>query len=118
MAILNPNEKYYVIAGNMQEAVFFANLKLTEYWDGPGPTTTGVIPGLSLSNFVYVRDESVFRGIKNPKGFFYGSWMDRKDLMKIFQALVVTFVGYSMPDSLNEAYKLAMVQPASKYYGN
>ena len=116
MAILNPNEKYYVIAGNYDEAMFFAKKKLNEYWDGP--TITGIIPGLSMSNFVYVRDENTLTGVRNPKGFFYGSWMDRKDLMKIFQALVVTFVGYSMPDSLNEAYKLAMVQPASKYYGN
>lgn len=68
--------KIYVIAGNMFEAERWIKDHL-EKRSLNGETT------LSRSEYVYVRDPSILRGIKNPSGYFVGSWRKRSDIYEV-----------------------------------
>jgi hypothetical protein len=75
-------EKYYVIAGNAQQATDFIKRKATEMWhDG--------YTSIALSNFVYVSSVLTLRGIRNPHGFFIGTWRDRRDIHEILYQLLI-----------------------------
>lgn len=71
------SDKYFVIAGNYEQYRHFIKRKAQQMWDA-GQTS------VSLSNFVFVSGPEMFKGYSNPKGFFVGSWRQRKDLKEIF----------------------------------
>lgn len=75
-------EKYYVIAGNAHQATDFIKRKAHELW-------TAGDSFISLSHFVYVSDVLTLRGVRNPHGFFIGTWRDRRDIHEILYQLMV-----------------------------
>ena len=76
-------KKYFVIAGNHHQYLEFAKEKVTKGW--PGDTS------MYLSDFVYVDHPQTLRGYINPRGFFIGSWRDRKDIRDILITLSVAY---------------------------
>lgn len=76
------NDLYFVVCYNKEEFNFFVKRKIEECWKS-GQTS------VSMSNFVYVDDVSKIRGHRNPKGWFYGRWMDRSDIEHIIMTLMV-----------------------------
>jgi hypothetical protein len=73
--------KYYVIAGDYNQFQTFIRRKATEM----------AIAGhtfITLSHFVYVSGPESLRGVKNPRGFFFGTWRDRPDMREIFPVLL------------------------------
>lgn len=70
------NSNYYVIAGNRAQFDNFIRRKADELWRAGNKS-------ISLSDFVYVSDESKVRGLSNPKGFFIGTWKLRPDIKEI-----------------------------------
>lgn len=74
--------KYYVIAGNAIQGRDFTRRKALEMWNSG-------LTSISLSNFVYVFDVTVLRGVSDPHGFFIGTWRERKDIKEILYLLKV-----------------------------
>lgn len=74
--------KIYVIAGNMFEAEHWIKDHL-EKRSLNGETT------LSRSEYVYVSDPNTLQGIKNPSGYFVGSWIKRSDIYEIVTVLML-----------------------------
>lgn len=73
--------KIYVIAGNEYEAKKWIGKDMKER-ASKGETT------LSLSEYVFIYRAEQLRGIRNPRGVFYGTWRDRPDVKEIFEALM------------------------------
>lgn len=102
---MSPSEKYYVIAGNNNQFLTFAKEKIETAW------YNGNIL-LSLSNFVYVYDPNVLRGLHNPNGFFVGTWIDHDFIREILNNLMISMtddrklkVIIELWDQLNEYEK-------------
>jgi hypothetical protein len=75
------NDKYYVIAGDYNQFRTFILRKATEMAvDGHSFIT--------LSHFVYVGEPESLKGVRNPRGFFVGTWRKRTDLKYILPQLV------------------------------
>lgn len=89
--------KIYVICGNNHEFLDFARRKVSEGW----PTDTS----LSLSDFVYVNGEDRLRGIRNPHGYFYGRWRERKDIQLILRTLSVAYTTEPPSDNLLKIFQ-------------
>ena len=69
------NTKYFVICGNHQEFIHYTVRKLPE----------------ERADFTYVNGPDALRGSTNPKGFFYGSWRERSDILEIVEMLVTRY---------------------------
>ena len=70
--------KYFVITGTHYEFDFFVKRKLKAY------------PELyERKDFVYVAGFETFMGHTNVKGWFYGSWRERKDIREILDMLSI-----------------------------
>ena len=63
---------YYIIAGNLQEAIDWVNVKIQ--------TQEFTTPPLYVSDPAQIVDE-------NPNGIFIGTWRTRKNLPEIFLRL-------------------------------
>ena len=74
------NDKYFVIAGNHQQYRDFVKRKAQQLYD-EGQTS------VTLSNFIYVSGPENLLGYANPRGFFVGTWRERKDMDYIFHQL-------------------------------
>ena len=72
------NDHYYVIAGNFEQYRAFVKKKTAEALDQK----------LEYPNPNYVSGPEVFRGVRNPKGYFIGSWRQRKDIREILNLLL------------------------------
>ena len=70
------DKKYYVIAGTYDEYTEFAKRKTKEYYE------TG-FTSASLSNFIYVDIFEKLLGVRNPSGFFIGTWKNNPNIEKI-----------------------------------
>ena len=68
--------KYYVIAGTKEQFNGFILAKSLELF-AQGHTS------ISLSHFVYVSSPDVLRGVRDPHGWFYGTWQTRQDILDI-----------------------------------
>ena len=75
--------KIFVIAGNSMEARDWISSNLNKR-SKAGETT------LSMSEYVIVNSTHYLRGIKDPHGYFIGTWIERIDLEEIFQQLLVS----------------------------
>ena len=64
-------KRIYVVSGTHNE---FMAYKL----DKNDPETT---------NYVYVSKPEMLRGLRDPKGVFYGSWRNRSDILEIVEHL-------------------------------
>lgn len=62
---LDNTEICYIVAGNYNE---FSEYILKKYFD---------------KFYCYVDSPDKLRGVRNPKGFFIGSWRNRKDIAEI-----------------------------------
>ena len=92
------NEKYYVITGNYREYLDFANQKCSELWSQGHE--------ISMSNFIHVTIEDQLRGVQNPHGWLYGTWMDNPSIKELLMAMSVTYHDEPVPPSLVEAWKI------------
>ena len=63
--------KNYIIAGNHAQYKDWLRTKI-----------------LSPSTHVYVTNPDTLRGVRNPHGWFIGTWHDRDDMEQIFQVLL------------------------------
>jgi hypothetical protein len=70
---------YYVIAGNMKQHRAFVDKKTAEAIDQNKP----------YYNFYYVTGPDALRGVRNPKGYFIGTWRDRADIRNIITQFIV-----------------------------
>jgi hypothetical protein len=73
------NDHYYVIAGNFEQYRAFVKKKTAEALDQK----------LEYSSHNYVSSPEVFRGMRNPKGYFIGSWRQRNDIREILNQLLI-----------------------------
>jgi hypothetical protein len=74
------NDKYYVIAGSHEEYKTFILRKAMEM-------TIDGNTSISLSDFVYVSEPETLRGLRNPHGFFVGTWQKKSDIKDILLTL-------------------------------
>lgn len=93
-----PNEqKYYVISGTYDQYKQFVEHKIRNFT-------------MQRSQFVWVGSHTAIRGIKNPHGWFVGTFMKRDDLRDILMTLSISYSGgETMPRILNKIWSnLAM----------
>ena len=76
------SEKLFIVAGTRQEYEFFIRKKADELAKTGYP--------ISLSHFVYVSGYETLRGHRDVHGWFYGSYLQRKDLKDIVMQIRVT----------------------------
>ena len=76
------SEKLFIVAGTRQEYEFFIRKKADELAKTGYP--------ISLSHFVYVSSFETMRGHRDVHGWFYGSYLQRKDLKDIVMQIRVT----------------------------
>ena len=91
------NEKYYVITGNYKEYREFIDQKCSELWSQGHD--------ISLSNFVYLTHEDQLRGIQNPHGWLYGTWMDNPNIENILYKMATCYQGELVPESIIKAWE-------------
>ena len=72
------NQKYIVVAGNYDQFRDFKIKKIQELWE------SGIF--VESTDFIYATEDSI-RGHRNPKGWFWGTWRDRKDIDVIITLL-------------------------------
>ena len=75
-------DKYYVIAGNIVQFKAFAKKKVQDFWN------LG-ISHITLSHFIYVDSRERLMGVRNPSGFFIGTWKDHPNI----ESIMVTLAG-------------------------
>jgi hypothetical protein len=92
------NEKYFVIAGYRDQYLNFMKKKSEELWN-QGNTS------ISLSHFIYATVDNI-RGIRNPSGWFIGTWYERDDAYDILYALII---------STDDSKKLAIINGQMNY---
>ena len=91
--------KYYVIAGSHEEYKAFILRKAMEM-------TIDGNTSISLSDFVYVSRPETIRGLRNARGFFFGTWRKRTDSKDILLQLIYqTDEGSTAERVLSRLYK-------------
>lgn len=90
--------KYYVIAGNHKEYERFIRKKCEDFHNQG-------FNSISFSDFSYVYDDLVLRGVSEPTGWFYGSWQQRNDIFDIFQVLFTSTTSIDKTKKLREIYE-------------
>ena len=79
------NEKIFVVAGNMEQAMTYAKMKLNEQFGNSlktGETFSG-----SMSDYVYVKGVDTLRGFNKVHGVFIGSFRERADIRDIVREI-------------------------------
>lgn len=76
------NDRFFVVCGTRQEFQEFITRKCTEEW-------TAGNNSIGMSNFVYIDNALKLKGIRNPHGWFYGTWYKLEDLHNILVQLMV-----------------------------
>jgi hypothetical protein len=72
------NQKYFIVTGNYDQFRIFSEKKRRELWN------SGTV--VEQTDFIYANTESI-RGYRNPRGWFWGTWRDRKDIDEIITHL-------------------------------
>lgn len=83
------NDKYFVICYNYEEFKNYTHKKLSD----------PINSSLSLSNFIYVTGPQYIRGITDIKGYFYGRWREREDIIPIIETMITSKRFNSTSDS-------------------
>lgn len=78
-------DKFYIICGTRSEFESIIRDKCGDSWMTAFGQTGRI--QLSFSDFVYVNHPDKLVGIRNPRGFFYGTWKTRTDLDQVFGRL-------------------------------
>ena len=86
--------KWFVISGDHYQYIDFVKQKVSEGW--PNDTS------LSMSNFRYVDHPDKLRGFANPRGYFVGTWKERKDIKDIVSVLAYSYTTEKMHDNLTK----------------
>jgi hypothetical protein len=74
-------QKYFIVCGNHREFRIFSKKKIHELWN------SGTV--VEHADFIYATPELI-RGYRNPKGWFWGTWRDRKDIDEILTHLRIS----------------------------
>jgi hypothetical protein len=77
------DEKIYVIAGNYMEFRDFVEKNIQEELQRGNRSIT-------LSHYIFVTDIAQLRGLRNPHGYFYGTWRERLNIIEILMNLIPT----------------------------
>ena len=72
----------YVIAGTAEQFKTFSKKKAQDLWN-LGETD------VTLSHFIYVDRKERLMGVRNPSGFFIGTWKDHPNI----ESIMVTLAG-------------------------
>lgn len=84
---------FYVVAGNFEQ---FRKYQLLNK----------VIDGIDTSSYVYVSGPDMLRGLRDPKGVFIGTWMDRPDIEDIVLNLrLATSTSTTFNTGVSQAYQ-------------
>jgi hypothetical protein len=75
------NQKYFIVSGTYDQYRAFKIKKMTELWN------SGTV--VEHTDFIYATPESI-RGHRNPRGWFWGTWRDRKDIDEIITHLRIS----------------------------
>ncbi len=75
----------FVIAGTESQAYDYINRKLEER------IRNGEFPN-QIDEYKYVHSPVVFKGVQNPHGVFIGTWQERKDIIEIVEAILVSSI--------------------------
>ena len=89
MPTLEP-EKYYVISGTYDEFKHFVSHKIQNF-------------DMQPNQFVWVGSTTAIRGIRNPHGWFVGSWRDRSNIYEIIHELRTRYFREKIPEGVKEA---------------
>lgn len=89
------SDKYFVIAGTRSEYMAFVHKKVNELFQC-GQTS------ITFSHFVYVDSADNLRGYSNPKGWFVGSWREKKGINEIMVQLSLAKRGYVLRSEFQE----------------
>ena len=92
-------DKLYIIAGTNEQYLNFVKKKVTESWEQN-------ITSISMSNFVYVREQNQIRGLRDPRGYFIGTWYQNPNIVEILNALVVSMSDLDRVNDLNKLYRI------------
>lgn len=85
--------KYYVIAGNNNQYLDFAKKKVDFAWYSGNHS-------VSLSDFVYVHNPDQLRGLKDPDGYFVGTWYDHDFIREILNNLIICMYETTKRDAI------------------
>lgn len=89
------SDKYFVIAGTRSEYMEFVQKKMDECYKF-GQTS------ITFSHFVYVDSADNLRGYSNPKGWFVGSWREKKGINEIIVQLTLAKRDYVLRPEFQE----------------
>lgn len=87
------SNKYFVIAGNRSEYMEFVHKKVNELIH----STT-----ISFSDFVYVDNADSLRGYSDPRGWFVGSWREKRGINEIIVQLSLAKRGFVLEPEFEE----------------
>jgi hypothetical protein len=75
------NQKYFIVCGDYNQFRAFKIRKMAELWN------SGI--QVQHTDLIYANKESI-RGHRNPKGWFYGTWRERRDIDEILTHLRIS----------------------------
>lgn len=73
--------KHFIVCGNYDQFRVFSDKKYRELTNSGYP--------IQRTDFIFANVESI-RGHRNPIGWFYGTWRDRKDIDEIITHLRIS----------------------------
>ena len=65
------NQKYFIVTGSYEQFRDFRSRKIIELCESGIP--------VHHSDFIYATEDTI-RGHRNPKGWFWGTWRERRDI--------------------------------------
>ena len=89
------SDKLFVIAGTRSEYMAFVHKKVNDFFQF-GQTS------ITFSHFVYVDSADNLRGYSNPKGWFVGSWREKKGINEIIVQLTLAKRDYVLRPEFQE----------------
>ena len=89
------SDKLFVICGNRSEYMMFVHKKVNELFQYSQTSIT-------MSHFVYVDSADNLRGHSNPKGWFVGSWREKKGINEIMVQLFLAKRNYVLRPEFQE----------------
>lgn len=92
------SDKYFVIAGNRSEYMDFVHKKVNELFQC-GQTS------ITFSHFVYVDGVDNLKGYSDPRGWFVGSWREKKGINEIIVQLFFAKRDYALLPEFEEILK-------------
>ena len=76
------NEKYFVVCGTRKEYNEFTYKKLKERWASDNNSSA------TLSNFDWLYTPEKLMGVRNPHGWFIGTWYEMENIKEILTQLL------------------------------